>query len=51
MQCRVQVLQGHAPPDTDALAFLSQEEIRERFILACHTPVNEDLVIFIPPLS
>jgi len=50
MQCRVQVLKGNAPPDTDALTFLSHDEIRDRFVLACHTPVNDNLVIFVPPL-
>jgi len=50
MQCRVQILKGNAPPDDDALAFLSQQELQDGYVLACHTPVNDDLEVFVPEL-
>jgi len=50
MQCRVQVLKGNAPPDEDAMLFLSPDELDHGYVLACHTPVNDDLEVFVPGL-
>ncbi|MCX8126915.1 MAG: 2Fe-2S iron-sulfur cluster binding domain-containing protein [Dehalococcoidia bacterium] len=50
MQCRVKILKGNAPPDGDAILFLSPEELSNGYVLACHTPVTDDLEVFIPEL-
>jgi Na+-transporting NADH:ubiquinone oxidoreductase subunit NqrF len=50
MQCRVKLLQGSARSDFEALFYLSQDEINQSFILACRTPVSEDIEVFVPGL-
>ena len=47
MQCRVQVVRGAAPPDAAALAFLSPDELAAGFVIACRTPVRDDLEVFV----
>ena len=50
-QCRVQVSAGSAKPGSHDLPFFSKEEIRNGYVLACQTPVNDNLRIVVPPQS
>lgn len=50
MQCRVQILKGNAPPDENAMIFLSPDELDNGYVLACQTPVNDDLEVYVPGL-
>jgi uncharacterized 2Fe-2S/4Fe-4S cluster protein (DUF4445 family) len=49
--CRVQVTAGSAKPDKDSIAYLSREEIQSGFVLACQTPIKDNLEVVIPPES
>lgn len=50
-RCRVQVSNGKIMADKDSISFLSKEEIREGFVLACQTKIHSDMEIVIPPES
>ena len=50
-KCRVQVRGGKIQADTSAISFLSGEEVREGFVLACQAKVTGDMEIVIPPES
>lgn len=50
-KCRVQVVKGQARADRDSLAFFSREELQSGYVLACMTPVREDMEVLVPPES
>jgi len=50
-RCRVQVTQGRAEAEDHAKGFFSPDEITKGYVLACQTPVHDDLEIVIPPES
>jgi len=50
-ECRVQIVQGNAKPDKYTLGFLSAEEIKKGYVLACQTAVQDNLVVMIPEKS
>jgi uncharacterized 2Fe-2S/4Fe-4S cluster protein (DUF4445 family) len=50
-KCRVQVTTGKAKADKHSIAFFSKEEIQNGYVLACQTPVKDDLEVVIPPES
>jgi len=47
----VQVLEGNAKADSTALGFLSGAEIKSGYVLACQTPVHDNLTVLIPEKS
>jgi len=47
-KCRVQVIKGSAEAEDQAMALLSEEEIRNGYVLACQTEIHDDLEIMIP---
>ena len=50
-KCRVQVSKGKAKAEEHAKGFFSPDEIMKGYVLACQTPVHDDLDIVIPPES
>jgi uncharacterized 2Fe-2S/4Fe-4S cluster protein (DUF4445 family) len=50
-RCRVQVTKGRAEAEEHAKGFFSPDEITKGYVLACQTPVHDDLEIVIPPES
>ncbi len=50
-RCRVQVAKGRAEAEEHAKGFFSPDEITKGYVLACQTPVHDDLEIVIPPES
>ena len=42
-ECRVLIRGGHAKADEKASAFFSREEIEKGYVLACQTPIQDDL--------
>lgn len=50
-RCRVQVTKGRAEAEEHAKGFFSSDEITKGYVLACQTPVHDDLEIVIPPES
>jgi len=50
-KCRVQVTRGKAQADARSLAFFSREELQQGYVLACQTPVTDNLEVVIPPES
>jgi uncharacterized 2Fe-2S/4Fe-4S cluster protein (DUF4445 family) len=50
-KCRVQIIKGNAKVDGHSVAFFTKEEIEKGYVLACQTPVKEDLEVLIPPES
>lgn len=50
-KCRVQVIDGKVRADKHSISFLSKEELREGYVLACQAKVNEDLEVVVPPES
>jgi len=50
-RCRVQVSNGKIMADKNSISYLSKEEIKEGFLLACQAKVDADLEIVIPPES
>ena len=50
-KCRVQVIDGKMRPDKHSISFLSKEEVREGYVLACQTKVDEDIEVVVPPKS
>jgi uncharacterized 2Fe-2S/4Fe-4S cluster protein (DUF4445 family) len=49
--CRLQVTQGHAEADEHARSLLSKAELEEGYVLACQTPIYDDLHVVIPSQS
>ena len=50
-RCRVQVINGMIRADKHSMNFLSKEEIREGYALACQTIVDGDMEVLVPPES
>jgi uncharacterized 2Fe-2S/4Fe-4S cluster protein (DUF4445 family) len=50
-ECRVLIRAGDAKADEKASAFFSREEIEKGYMLACQTPIRDDLEVLIPPDS
>jgi uncharacterized 2Fe-2S/4Fe-4S cluster protein (DUF4445 family) len=50
-ECRLQVINGKAMADKNAISFFSKDEIEHGFVLACRTKVEDNLVLLIPPKS
>ena len=50
-KCRVQVKDGKVRADKNSISFLSKEEVREGYVLACQAKVDEDIEVVIPPES
>lgn len=50
-QCRVQILQGDVRMGEEGQAFFSEEELKKGFVLACQSPVEDDLEVYVLPES
>lgn len=50
-RCRIQVTGGKVRADKHSISFLSKEELKEGYVLACQTEVNSDMEVVIPPES
>ncbi|MCD6295953.1 MAG: DUF4445 domain-containing protein [Deltaproteobacteria bacterium] len=50
-KCRVQIADGKARADKNSISFLSKDEIKEGYVLACQAKVNGDMEVIIPPES
>jgi uncharacterized 2Fe-2S/4Fe-4S cluster protein (DUF4445 family) len=50
-KCRVQVIGGNMRADKNSLSFLSKEEVKEGYVLACQAKIIEDVEIVVPPES
>jgi len=50
-KCRVQVTKGRAEAEDHAKGFFSSDELMKGYVLACQTPVHDDLEVVIPPES
>ncbi len=50
-ECRLQVISGNAKADKHAIGFFSKEEVISGYVLACQTPVEDDLEVLVPPKS
>jgi len=50
-RCRVQVTSGNVRADKHSIGFLSREELKEGYVLACQTKVGGDLEVVVPPES
>lgn len=50
-KCKVQVPEGKAHADMESLAYLTKEEVKEGYVLACQTRIFMDMEVVIPPES
>ena len=50
-ECRLQVLEGKAKSDKNSIGFFSAEELKNGYVLACQTRVEDDLVVVVPARS
>ena len=50
-ECRLQVVNGKARADKNAIGFFSRDELQKGFVLACQTKVEDDLQVAIPAKS
>ena len=50
-RCRVQISNGKIRADKNSISFLSKEEIKEGYLLACQTQIDTDIDVVIPPES
>jgi uncharacterized 2Fe-2S/4Fe-4S cluster protein (DUF4445 family) len=50
-KCKVQVTGGNIQADKDSISFLSKDEVRDGYVLACQAKINNDMEIVIPPES
>ncbi len=50
-ECRVQVVGGKALADKHAIGFFTGDELRQGYVLACQTKVEDDLEVTIPTRS
>ena len=48
-RCRVQIINGGVKADKNSISFLTKEEIKEGYVLACQTKVEDSLEVVIPP--
>jgi uncharacterized 2Fe-2S/4Fe-4S cluster protein (DUF4445 family) len=47
-ECKVRVIKGIVEKSTKSISLLSMEEIRQGYVLACQTPVRDNLEVEIP---
>ncbi len=47
-ECKVRVMKGNVEKSTKSIALLSKEEIQKGYVLACQTPVRNNLEVEIP---
>ncbi len=50
-KCRVQVSDGKVKADKHSIGFLSKEEVKDGYVLACQSKVDDNLEVVIPPES
>ncbi|MBW1734653.1 MAG: DUF4445 domain-containing protein [Deltaproteobacteria bacterium] len=50
-KCRVQIAKGRAQAEEHAKKFFSPDELMKGYVLACQTPVHDNLEVVIPPES
>ncbi len=50
-ECRLQVLSGKATSDKYTIGFFSSEEIKNGYVLACQTKVEDNLEVMVPVRS
>ncbi|MBW1797610.1 MAG: DUF4445 domain-containing protein, partial [Deltaproteobacteria bacterium] len=50
-KCRVQIADGKVRADKNSISFLSKDEIKEGYVLACQAKVNIDMEVIVPPES
>ncbi len=50
-ECRLQVVDGKAQADKNAIGFFSKDELQKGFVLACQTRVEDDLQVNVPAKS
>ena len=50
-ECRLQVVDGKARADKNAIGFFSTDELQKGFVLACQTKVEDDLQVSVPAKS
>lgn len=50
-KCRVQIADGEVRADKHSIGFLSKEEVKDGYVLACQNKVNDNLKVVIPPES
>jgi uncharacterized 2Fe-2S/4Fe-4S cluster protein (DUF4445 family) len=50
-ECRLQVVDGKARADKNAIGFFSKDELKKGFVLACQTKVEDDLQVNVPAKS
>ncbi len=50
-ECQLQVINGKAMADKNAISFFSKDEIEHGYVLACRTKVEDNLIVLIPPKS
>ncbi|MGB9627862.1 MAG: ASKHA domain-containing protein [Thermodesulfobacteriota bacterium] len=50
-KCRLQVVQGKSKIDPSFISFFTKGEIEKGYVLACQTPIKEDLKVVVPPES
>lgn len=50
-ECRLQVLEGKAKPDKNSIGFFTTEEIKQGYVLACQTKVEDNLTVVVPARS
>jgi uncharacterized 2Fe-2S/4Fe-4S cluster protein (DUF4445 family) len=50
-KCRVQVSDGKVKADKHSIGFLSKDEVKDGYVLACQSKVDDNLEIVIPPES
>ncbi|HEY40254.1 MAG TPA: DUF4445 domain-containing protein [Dehalococcoidia bacterium] len=50
-ECRLQVVDGKARADKNAIGFFSKDELKKGFVLACQTRVEDDLQVNVPARS
>jgi uncharacterized 2Fe-2S/4Fe-4S cluster protein (DUF4445 family) len=48
-KCKVQVPDGKAHADMESINYLSKDEVKEGFVLACQAKVYTDMEVVIPP--
>lgn len=47
-RCKVRILQGESDRSSSSMAFFTPDEIQQGYVLACQTPIRNDLVISVP---
>jgi len=50
-QCRLQVTDGKAQADKNAIGFFSKDELQKGYVLACQTKIEDDLTVTVPEKS